>query len=501
LRFAEWKNYLLPETLGSTVTPEPIWKPIHHFSHIQPPPCNPHFLYSHDLQKFLHGKQLLIEEIPFTIEELQLHYMNGYISYRIPIRKERSRLTCLRCGNNDTNLFASFSCAKCNEQCNYCRKCITMGRISECTPLISWTGPTEAYIVHPPILAWNGKLSGGQQEAANEVAHAVTNHHELLIWAVCGAGKTEVLFQGIETAILAKKQVCIATPRTDVVIELAPRLKAAFPTIDVIALYGGSEDRNKTAQLVIATTHQLLRFYQAFDVIIIDEVDAFPYSAEPMLEYAVTQAKKQISTTVLLTATPNKTMQKQVLIGKRKAVTIPARYHRQPLPVPEFKWCGNWQKKLMKNTLPANVLHWITTHLHSNKQAFLFVPYIEGLNQIVDLLKIIDKRIEGVHSEDPKRKEKVALFRSGEIPLLVTTTILERGVTVPNIDVAVLGAESQIFTESALVQISGRVGRSPKFPSGEILFFHYGKTNAMLAAKRQISRMNKEAIRKGLIDA
>lgn len=60
-----------------------------------------------------------------------------------------------------------------------------------------------------------------------------------------------------------------------------------------------------------------------------------------------------------------------------------------------------------------------------------------------------------VHAEDPGRKEKVAAFRKGEIPLLVTTTILERGVTVKNLQVAVLGAEEEIFSESALVQIAG----------------------------------------------
>ena len=50
------------------------------------------------------------------------------------------------------------------------------------------------------------------------------------------------------------------------------------------------------------------------------------------------------------------------------------------------------------------------------------------------------------------------------IPLLLTTTILERGVTFPNIDVAVIGAEDAIFTESALVQIPGRAGEKQGSP-------------------------------------
>ncbi len=91
-------------------------------------------------------------------------------------------------------------------------------------------------------------------------------------------------------------------------------------------------------------------------------------------------------------------------------------------------------------------------------------------------------------------------MRNKEIPLLLTTTILERGVTIANLDVAVLGAEDRIFTESALVQIAGRVGRSSQYSTGNITFFHYGKTEAMVKAKRQMIQMNKEAKEKGLID-
>lgn len=372
--------------------------------------------------------------------------------------------------------------------------------MSECTVLVSWTGPSPNVEIPDKPLVWKGTLSLGQQRASTELIKAVQTNEQLLIWAVCGAGKTEILFEGIQTALHTGKKVCLATPRTDVVIELAPRIKSAFPGIEVIALYGGSEDRDKTAPITLATTHQLLRFYKAFDMIIIDEVDAFPYSVEPMLQYAVNQAKKDTSSTIYLTATPNQKWKKEIEAGKRKAVIIPARYHRYALPVPEFIWCGNWEKILKKKRLPRNVMRWIKKHLEIGKQAFLFVPRITYLESIVEILLTLDPGIEGVHAEDPDRKDKVARFRSGEIPILVTTTILERGVTVPNIDVAVLGAEDKIFTESALVQISGRVGRSAQFPTGEILFFHYGRTREMIKAKKHIENMNKEAIQNGFID-
>jgi competence protein ComFA len=87
----------------------------------------------------------------------------------------------------------------------------------------------------------------------------------------------------------------------------------------------------------------------------------------------------------------------------------------------------------------------------------------------------------------------VAAFRKGNLPILVTTTILERGVTIPKLDVAVLGADEAIFDERALVQIGGRVGRAADHPEGDLVFFHQGLTVAMLKALRHIRAMNREA--------
>ncbi|SDH63978.1 helicase-related protein [Alteribacillus bidgolensis] len=134
---------------------------------------------------------------------------------------------------------------------------------------------------------------------------------------------------------------------------------------------------------------------------------------------------------------------------------------------------------------------WCEKHILSQTPAFLFVPSVQVLETITAILKKYHSSVEGVHSADEDRLSKVAAFRKGTCPLLVTTTILERGVTVPGAEAAVFGAEEDIFTESALVQIAGRVGRSKDQPDGDVVFFHVGKTNAMLAARRHILTMNK----------
>lgn len=391
----------------------------------------------------LAGRQLLLEELSSDLQgELNHLKRTREVVCVQGVIKKSSKYMCQRCGNIEKRLFASFLCKRCSKVCTYCRKCITMGRVSECA----------------------------------------------------------VLVRGIAEALQKGERVCIATPRTDVVLELAPRLQEVFPNINVAALYGGSLDREKDVALIVATTHQLLRYYRAFHVMIVDEIDAFPYHADKMLQYAVNGAMKEEATRIYLTATPDEKWKRKLRNGKQKGVIISGRYHRHPLPVPIFRWCGNWKKGLMRKKIPRALLQWLNMYLSKRYPIFLFVPHVRYVEEISQLLKSLNNQIDGVHAEDPVRKEKVVAFRKGEIPLLITTTILERGVTVKNLQVAVLGAEEEIFSESALVQIAGRAGRSFEEPNGEVVYFHYGKTEAMVRAKKHIQSMNKNAKEQGLID-
>ncbi|MBC6975190.1 DEAD/DEAH box helicase [Bacillus sp. Xin] len=447
----------------------------------------------------LAGRQMLLEELSLSKDELDRLKRQGDISLVKGVIKKSSRYVCQRCGNSEQRLFAAFLCKRCNEMCTYCRKCITMGRVGECTVLVRDIKAAKWGCVPNP-LRWEGQLSPGQGKAARGVVEAVRRKESFFIWAVCGAGKTEMLFYGIEEALKKGERVCIATPRTDVVLELAPRLRTVFPDVPIAALYGGSLDREKEARLIVSTTHQLLRYYKTFDVMIVDEIDAFPYAMDKMLHYAVEQASKDHAAQIYLTATPAEAWKRKLWRGKQKGVIIPGRYHRHPLPVPRFQWCGDWKKALKRKGIPPVVLKWLKYHLLKQSPIFLFVPHVRYIDEVSTLLKPLDNRIEGVYAEDSKRKEKVAAFRNGNIPLLVTTTILERGVTVENLQVAVLGAEEVVFSESALVQIAGRAGRSHRKPDGDIFYFHYGKTEAMIRAKKHIQSMNKRAKQEGLID-
>src|SRR5699024_5373834 len=175
-----------------------------------------------------------------------------------------------------------------------------------------------------------------QQSAAKKIVQTVVQKKELLIWAVTGSGKTEMLFPSITEALKRGYRICIATPRTDVVRELFPRLQDAFQSVSIQALYSGSKHNDGTAQVIVTTTHQLLRFKRAFDVIIVDEIDAFPYHHDKSLPFAVQRAVKRCGARIYLTATPRKEQKWRMRLNQLPFVFVPRRYHGFSLPVPTF---------------------------------------------------------------------------------------------------------------------------------------------------------------------
>ncbi|MFD1849028.1 DEAD/DEAH box helicase [Oceanobacillus bengalensis] len=376
-----------------------------------------------------------------------------------------------------------------------------MGRVMACENLFEWKGPNPQWPEHENPCSWQGELTEAQEKAADRMVQAIrTKEKEILTWAVCGAGKTEMLFPGITAAVRSGKRVCIATPRADVVRELLPRFEQAFSGVTVEALYGGSETKQGTAQLVIATTHQLLRYKDAFDVMIIDEIDAFPFHADPSLPFATDRAKTHMSTTIYLTATPRKNQRILIHRNKLPHVFVPVRFHGHPLPVPVKKMCFTLKKDLLQFSPPTPFVTWIKNRKNPNRQVLIFVPTIALADKMKDKLAVLlakegiistEEVLHSVHADDARRAEKVQMFRKREIFVLITTTILERGVTFPSVDVAILDAGHSVFDEAALVQIAGRAGRSPDDPTGEVMFFHDGKTEAMEQAIESIKKMNK----------
>lgn len=398
-------------------------------------------------------------------------------------------LVCQRCGSKLRRSLASLP-----NHHFYCYVCIQMGRVDTLSPLAYMEEPNRFSDNQSP-LSWLGKLTELQTECANKVIEVFQRRQHHLLWAVTGAGKTEMLFKGISWAVANGLRVGIASPRVDVCIELFPRIQAAFNQVSMVLLHGKSEQRYQYSQITICTTHQLLRFYHAFDVLIIDEVDVFPYSGNPMLHYGVQNAIKSAGAMLYLTATPDQALFKAISRKKLSVSYLPIRYHGHYLPEISVIRVKNLAQQIQTSKLPKQILR-IIAELVAEKQRFLlFVPHIKDLTRVADAIKNagIMAKFETVFSADPDRLEKVALMRKRQLDFLITTTILERGVTFPGIDVLVLKADNDIFSAAALVQIAGRVGRNTDRPTGQVLFYCEVKTPNIKSCDRQIKLMNRKA--------
>ncbi|MBB6671527.1 helicase-related protein, partial [Cohnella nanjingensis] len=267
---------------------------------------------------------------------------------------------------------------------------------------------------------------------------------------------------------------------------------------------GCSEDRWQQTALTLATTHQLMRFQEAFDLVLIDELDAFPYHNDPMLHHAAAAARKPDGATVLLSATPPAHLRRATRRGRLPHAKVPVRYHRHPLPVPRPIRMPPLHRLLGapggKAKLPASLLQAVGGSVTRGAQVFVFVPFIRQIEPLVRRLRlqaaawsIPAEAIDGTSSKDDERRDKVVAFRDRQLRVLVTTTILERGVTVPRSDVFILDAHQSMFDEAALVQMAGRAGRSADDPAGRVYFCSAYHSSSQRGAIGQIRMMNRLA--------
>ena len=370
----------------------------------------------------------------------------------------------------------------------YCRRCIQLGRMDSITDIClvkSFQKATKANYQLP------FELSKQQQYASETIVQAIKNNNDLLLYAVTGAGKTEMMFEGIRIARQMGHNIAIVSPRVDVIIEISHRIKDAFIDEHIDVLHQSSRQQYN-GHFVIATIHQLLRFKQHFDTVFVDEVDAFPLSMDLQLSNAIQLASKLNHSHIFMTATPPRHFLKQ--FPPEKIIKLPARFHRHPLPIPKFKYFK------LKSTRKQNLLlNLFRNQINQQRFTLVFFNNIEIMNKTYQQYKMDIADLICVHSEDDLRFEKIEDLRRGQYKIVFTTTILERGFTMTHLDVVVVDAGS--FQQEALIQIAGRVGRKQQSPSGLVLFLHEGVTLSMVLAKRNIISMNRLAIKRGWVDA
>ena len=99
----------------------------------------------------------------------------------------------------------------------YCRACIQLGRVRSDQKLYYF--PQQAF-PQEEVLRWQGTLTSFQSRVSQELVQSLTESQPMMVHAVTGAGKTEMMYQVVAETIKKGACVCIATPRIDVCIEL-----------------------------------------------------------------------------------------------------------------------------------------------------------------------------------------------------------------------------------------------------------------------------------------
>ncbi|EMP72499.1 late competence protein [Streptococcus sobrinus DSM 20742 = ATCC 33478] len=392
-----------------------------------------------------------------------------------------------------------YYCARCNhlllpewtlpDGSSYCRNCIVFGRLTTLDHLYYFE---QKPFTKGAYLRWQGQLTPYQKEVSDILLEAVEKRENILVHAVTGSGKTEMIYRALANRLAKGKVVALVSPRIDVCRELYQRLSRDF-SCPISLLYANSEVYHRSP-LLISTVHQLFKFRQAFDLIVIDEVDAFPFVDDQSLYHAVANALKPQGSKIFLTATSTDNLEKQVKKGQLREVHLARRFHANPLVSPSFVWLGDLDKKMTKGLIPVKLGQAIRQQRQTGFPLLLFYPTIVEGEQFARLLQkyFPKEKIGFVSSRSQDRLELVQDFREGKLDILVSTTILERGVTFPKIDLFVLNAHHKLYTKSSLIQIAGRVGRSSKRPNGLLRFYHSGVTRAMRRALQDIKLMNKK---------
>lgn len=431
-------------------------------------------------------------------------------------------------------------CPRCRQDaCPQCDDCRSLGASSACLALYERPHEERPEAAPPQVrVHLPFTLSPFQERVSWELAQT---GDDVLIWAACGSGKTEVTLRAVSETVSRGGRVLFALPRRDVVDQLGQRLRDALPGAGVSTLRGGAEPGYGDAPVTVATVHQALRFCQRFDLVIVDEVDAYPLDQEAWLLAALERARRPGGRLVLMTATPPERIVARIgRAGGLRCLTLPGRPHGHPLPVPEVVTAPDLAVEgLWAASHGGKTPGWLGTldrlareSLERGRRLLVFVPAVRLAGAVARMLcrtgpyfpwdarggpagpgrdglraPLGDRRerpecrggrfaVAAVHAGDPCRTEKVAAFAAGKIDVLVSTSILERGVTFPGLDVVVLAADwERVYSARSLVQMAGRVGRSPKDPTGRVVFLARSGTPAMAEAIDTIRRFNEASRR------
>ena len=324
------------------------------------------------------------------------------------------------------------------------------------------------------------ELTRDQQRALDEIKKDMEAPIPMdrLLCGDVGFGKTEVAFRAAFKAILSGKQVAILCPTTLLArqhYELALKRFANFDVnIAVFSRLVPNKDQKKyekeikegKAHLIIGT-HRLLSkniHFKELGLLIIDEEQRFGVEQKERIK----ELKNDIDV-LTLTATPIPRTLQISLVGVRSMSKIDTPpQDRMPIQTYVTPFRMDVVKELIERELGRN------------GQVFFLHNNISTLYTRVSLLQKMMPNVSfGVAHGKMDRddiEDVMMRFYEGQIDVLVSTSIIENGIDVPNANMIIV-EDSDNYGLAQLYQIKGRVGRSNRIAYAYLMYSEYKVLN------------------------
>ncbi len=304
------------------------------------------------------------------------------------------------------------------------------------------------------------------QSTATEAVKADMESERPMDRLICGDvgfGKTEVAVRAAFKAVDNGKQVAILVPTTILAFQHAKtfreRLKDFPVTVDYVNRFRTAKQKRETLEGlaagkvdIIIGTHQLVNKnvkFKDLGLLVIDEEQKFGVSVKDKLKTI-----KENVDTLTLTATPiPRTLQFSLMAARDLSTITTPPPNRYPIETNVIRF----SEETIRDA--------VSYEIQRGGQVFFIHNRIENIKEVAGMIQRVvpDAKIGIGHGQmEGKKLEGLMLsFMNGEFDVLVSTTIVESGLDVPNANTIFINNANN-FGLSDLHQMRGRVGRSNK---------------------------------------
>lgn len=312
-----------------------------------------------------------------------------------------------------------------------------------------------------------------QLQAIEDTKHDMESKKimDRLICGDVGYGKTEIAIRAAFKAVQEGKQVVCLVPTTILAQQhyntFVQRLKEFPVRIDLLCRFRSAAEQKKTIEDtkkgfvdILVGTHRVLSkdvVFKDLGLLIIDEEQRFGVTHKEKIK----KLKENIDV-LTLTATPIPRTLHMSLIGIRDmSVLEEAPNERMPIQT----YVMEYNDEMVREA--------ITRELARDGQVYYVYNRVNDIADVAGRIQSLvpDANVAFAHGQMKERELEDIMydFINGDIDVLVSTTIIETGLDIPNANTMIIQAADR-FGLSQLYQLRGRVGRSNRMAYAFLLY-------------------------------